>query len=254
MFAFACGGSGDESGGGRRFLSIGTAPPGGAFFVVGGALGEVLNQFGGEQWEVTAEATQGTMETFAAWSPATSTSPWPMPPITYFAVRGEEGLGQGLPDALGDDPGAQTSPYSSPRKCSGVTSIAALKENRVVVGPAGAGFEYFVKPILAAHEVTYDDFTPLNGPQSQAVDMLADGSAAAAFLGGAVPTASITQAASSQDIFFIPFDAGGEGRAHRRLPVLCRGDDSGRHLPQPGRRLRRHERRFHAPHHVGERR
>ena len=36
--------------------------------------------------------------------------------------------------------------------------------------------------------------------------MLADGSAVAAFLGGAVPTASITQACSSQEIYFIPFD------------------------------------------------
>ena len=36
--------------------------------------------------------------------------------------------------------------------------------------------------------------------------MLADGSAAAVFLGGAVPTASITQACASQDIHFVPFD------------------------------------------------
>ena len=42
---FACS-SGEQSGGkssGRSFLSIGTAPPGGAFFVVGGAIGEVLS-------------------------------------------------------------------------------------------------------------------------------------------------------------------------------------------------------------------
>jgi uncharacterized protein len=38
------------------------------------------------------------------------------------------------------------------------------------------------------------------------VDMLSDGAAAAALLGGAVPTASITQAASSMDVHFIPFD------------------------------------------------
>ena len=36
--------------------------------------------------------------------------------------------------------------------------------------------------------------------------MLADGSAAAAFLGGAVPTASIVQASTSQDILLVPFD------------------------------------------------
>ncbi len=89
---------------------------------------------------------------------------------------------------------------------AGIATIADLRGKRVVVGPAGAGFEYFIRPILPAHGLTYDDFSPLNGTQSAAVSLLGDGSAAAAFLGGAVPTASITQAATSQDIVFLPFD------------------------------------------------
>ena len=37
------------------FVSIGTAPPGGAFFVVGGALGEVLNAHAeGNSWQVNS--------------------------------------------------------------------------------------------------------------------------------------------------------------------------------------------------------
>ena len=54
--------------------------------------------------------------------------------------------------------------------------------------------------------MTYDDFTPLNGTQAAAVDLLADGAAAAAFLGGAIPTASITQVATTQDVLFLPFE------------------------------------------------
>ena len=92
------------------------------------------------------------------------------------------------------------------RQDGGPRSIDELRGKRVTVGPAGAGFEYFLEPLLEAHGVSYDDFTPLNGTQTQAVDMLADGSAAAAFLGGAAPTASITQACASRDIFFIPFE------------------------------------------------
>jgi TRAP transporter TAXI family solute receptor len=88
---------------------------------------------------------------------------------------------------------------------SGVRELTDLKGKRVVCGVAGAGFEYFVRPLLAAHGVTYDDFTPLYNTQSGSVDMLSDGSASAAFLGGAVPTGSITQAASSQDIHFVPY-------------------------------------------------
>ena len=77
---------------------------------------------------------------------------------------------------------------------------------RIVAGPAGAGWEFFIRPMLAAHGLSYDDFTPLNNSQAGAVDMLADGSADAAFLGGAVPTASIVQATTSQDILLVPFD------------------------------------------------
>ncbi len=89
---------------------------------------------------------------------------------------------------------------------SGIKSIFDLKGRRVVVGPAGAGFEHFIEPILAAHGLGYDDIRPLHDTQAGAVTLLADGSADAAFLGGAVPTASITQACAVQDIHFIPFD------------------------------------------------
>jgi TRAP transporter TAXI family solute receptor len=89
---------------------------------------------------------------------------------------------------------------------SGIKTFADLKGKRVVIGPAGAGFEYFVKPILEAHGVRYEDFTALNASQSAAVDMLTDGSAAAIFIGGAIPTASITQASATMDLHFIPFD------------------------------------------------
>ena len=78
------------------------------------------------------------------------------------------------------------------------------------MGPAGAGFEYFVEPLLGAHGITYDDFRPLNATQQAAVDMLTDGSADAAFLGGAVPTASITQASASMEIVFLPFSDTGK--------------------------------------------
>ena len=54
--------------------------------------------------------------------------------------------------------------------------------------------------------MTYDDFTQVYGTQSGAVDMLGDGSIDAAFLGGAVPTGAVTQACSTYDIRFLPFE------------------------------------------------
>jgi TRAP transporter TAXI family solute receptor len=207
LLLMACGGSGDgpaEGIAGRRFLSIGTAPPGGAFFVVGGALSEVLNE-SGRDWDVTAEATKGSQENIRRLARGELDIALSNAAITYFAVRGEGGWEQAYPVRAVMTLAPNVALFLTTGS-SGVRTLADLNDRRVVVGPAGAGFEYFLRPLLAAHGVTYDQFTPLHNTQSGAVDMLADGSAAVAFLGGAVPTSSITQASASLDVLFIPYD------------------------------------------------
>ena len=190
----------------RKFLSVGTAPPGGAFFVVGGAIAQVVSTHTGDlNWEVSAEATKGTQENIRRLAKRELEFALANAAISYFAVRGEGAWKGKQPVRAVMTLAPNVALFITPQS-SGVKTLSDLKRKRVVVGPAGAGFEYFLGPILAAHGVSYEDFTPLNNTQAGAVDMLADGSAAAAFLGGAVPTASITRASSSQNIFFIPFD------------------------------------------------
>lgn len=189
----------------RRFLSVGTAPPGGAFFVVGGAIAQVVDDRAGDlSWDVSAEATKGTQENIRRLVRGELDFALANAAISYFAVRGEGAWGdkQAINAVMTLAPNVAL--FVTPEG-TGIRAIGDLRGKRVVVGPAGAGFEYFLAPILNAHGVTYEDFSPLHNTQAGAVDMLADGSAAAAFLGGAVPTASITQASASQDIRFIPF-------------------------------------------------
>ena len=209
VLAASCGGGGGEGGDAapeRVFLSMGTAPPGGAFFVVGSALAEVLNEFGaGFGWNATAEATSGSQENIRRLDSGELDFAMSNAAITYFAVRGGDGWEKAYPMRAVMTLAPNVALFISPEG-SGVETIADLRGERVGVGPAGAGFEYFVGALLGAHGLTYDDFSPLNATQSGAVDLIADGSAAAVFVGGAVPTASITQASASQDIHFIPFD------------------------------------------------
>ena len=205
----SCGGGGDAGGDAapeRVFLSMGTAPPGGAFFVVGSALTEVLNEFGaGFGWNATAEATSGSQENIRRLDGGELDFAMSNAAITYFAVRGGDGWDKAYPMRAVMTLAPNVALFIAPEG-SGVETVADLRGQRVGVGPAGAGFEYFVGPLLEAHGLTYDDFSPLNATQSGAVDLIADGSAAAVFVGGAVPTASITQATASQDIHFVPFD------------------------------------------------
>lgn len=198
---------GEASGaGGRRFLSVGTAPPGGAFFVVGSAIAEVVgNHAPGKRWQITAEATKGTQENIRRLDKREIEFALANAAITYFAVRGQADWEKEFPVRCVMTLAPNVALFITPAD-SGIRSIAELRGKRVVVGPAGAGFEHFVGPIAEAHGVTYDDFTPLYDTQTGAVALLADGSADAAFLGGAVPTASITQACAGQEIRFIPFE------------------------------------------------
>ncbi len=208
LVTVACGGAPSDEGTATsaRFLSIGTAPPGGAFFVVGGALAEVLNSHSAAGWQVTAEATKGSQENIRRLASGEIDIALANAAITYFAVRGAEGWEQAYAMRTLMTLAPNVALFVTPMS-SDIETLADLKGHRVTVGVDGAGFEFFVRPLLAAHGVTYDDFTPLYGTQSAAVDMLADGSAAAAFLGGAVPTGSITQATTGGKMRFVPFDA-----------------------------------------------
>lgn len=216
----ACGGSapeGDVFGAGkapeRRFLSVGTAPTGGAFFVVGGALADTANEFAGDHgWSVTAEATAGSQENIRRLAQGDLDFALANAAISYFAVRGEASWDRAYPVRAVMTLAPNVALFITPRG-SGVGRVSDLRGRRVSVGPAGAGFEMFVGPLLAAHGLTYDDFTPLNATQSGAVNLLADRSADAAFLGGAVPTASITQAATSMEIRLVPFDDEAKAKA-----------------------------------------
>ena len=204
----ACGGGSDDSGDAepsRVFLSFGTAPPGGAFFVVGSALAEVINETGvADGFSVTAEATSGSQENIRRLATGELDFALSNAAVTYFAVRGSEGWERAYPVRSVMTLAPNVALFIA-LAGSGIESIDDLRGKRVTVGPAGAGFDYFVGPLLAAHGVSYDDFDPMNAIQQTAVDMLTDGSADATFLGGAVPTASITQASASMDVVFLPF-------------------------------------------------
>jgi len=197
---------GDTSSGERMFLSVGTAPAGGAFFVVGSAIAEVLDSNAGDRgWSVTAETTKGSQENIRRIVAGEIELALANSAISYFASRGSERWGEAADIRAVMTLAPNVALFIAPE--GSVETIADLKGRRVYLGPSGAGFHFFIRPLLEAHGLAYEDLVAIHGGQAQAVDYLSDGSADAAFLGGAVPTASITQAATSQKIHFIPYSA-----------------------------------------------
>jgi TRAP transporter TAXI family solute receptor len=189
----------------KKFVTIGTAPAGGAFAPVGNAIANVVRANKGElNWEVKPESTKGTQENIRRLAAGELEFGMANAAISYFAVNGE---------------GAWKKPFAvravatlAPNvgifvttESTGIQTIADLKGKRVVLGPAGAGFDYFLKPLLSAHGVSYDDLSVLNGNYIAAVDMLCDGRADAAFMGGAIPIPAVVQLCATQDVVFVKF-------------------------------------------------
>ncbi len=187
----------------RQFITVGTAPAGGAFAPVGNAIASVVDANKGSlNWVVAPQGTKGTQENIRKLDAGEIEFGMANAAISYFATKGE---------------GAWKKPYHVRAVAtlapnvgvfvttagSGIRSINDLKGKRVVLGPAGAGFDYFLKPLLEAHGVSYADLTVLNGNYFTASDMIADGKADAAFMGGAVPIPAVTKLCSSQDVVFI---------------------------------------------------
>ena len=203
--------SADSSSGKTNFITLGTAKPAGAFNPVGNAIATVLNEHKGDQnWKVQAPGTKGSRENIRQLDKGKFQLGMSNSAISYNAVAGTGGWDKKY--------NIRTVVTIAPniglfitKKESGIKTIGDLKGKRVAVGPAGAGFEMFLGPLLTAHGVTYtdetQDFTPINANYSDAVQQLGDGTIDAAFVGGAIPTAAVTQACTSYDVHFVGYDS-----------------------------------------------
>ena len=199
------GGTGDSSSasGARQFVTIGTAPAGGAFAPVGNAIANVVDSNKGDlNWVVSPQGTKGTQENIRKLESEEIEFAMANAAISYFATKGE-GAWKKPHDVRAVATLAPNVGVFVTTKSSGIKTVEDLKGKRVVLGPAGAGFDYFLKPLLSAHGVSYEDLTVLNGAYFPASDMIADGKADAAFMGGAIPIPAVTKLCASQDVVFV---------------------------------------------------
>jgi TRAP transporter TAXI family solute receptor len=226
-----CGGKDDAAAGGdatpadgrkaakaKKFISIGSAPTGGTFFIIGGAFEKVINESSIGS-KATNESTKGSRENIIRLNKQEIDFGMSNAAITYFAVRGESDWKEAI-EARSVITMAPNIAQFITTADSGIKTIADLKGKRVYVGPAGAGFNMFLTPILEEHGVKYADFTPVNGKFSDAVGFMKDKQVDAAFLGGAVPTPAIVQASTTLDIYFIPYDDAAKAALLEKYPFF----------------------------------
>ena len=132
------GGEGGDSAPARQFLSVGTAPPGGAFFVVGSALAEVVNETAtGLGYSVTAEATSGSQENIRRLASGELDFALSNAAITYFAVRGSEGWDRAYQVRSVMTLAPNVALFVT-QAASGINTIDDLRGRRVSVGSGGS--------------------------------------------------------------------------------------------------------------------
>ncbi|HMO14647.1 MAG TPA: TAXI family TRAP transporter solute-binding subunit [Pirellulaceae bacterium] len=219
VFCLLCNGCNPDQGSGTgekkpeeapRFISMGTAPSGGAFFVVGNAIASVLTENrGSASWTVQPVVSKGTQQNIRDLDKGDILIGMSNAAIGYYAVNGE-GIWDRAYRIRSICTLAPNIGVFITKSDSGIMQLSDLKGKRVAVGPAGAGFEAFLGPILTAHGVEYTAdstaFTAVPADYSVAVQLLGDGDIDAAFIGGAIPTPAVVQAATTMNIRFINFD------------------------------------------------
>lgn len=209
-----------SGGGGREFISVGTAPIGGAFYQVGSAICEVVNdQRGDLDWRVSAESTGGSMENIRLLSQGKIQFAMSNSSITYFAVRGEQGWEEAHATRSVMTLFPNIAMFVVPA-ASEIKQVSDLKGKRVYLGPEGAGFEFFVEPILAAHGLSIADLVPRYGSQQSAVDLLGDGAVDAAMIGGGVPNPALSQIAQANPVRLVPYDDEAKARLIEQYPFF----------------------------------
>ncbi len=203
---------------GQRYVTIGTAPVGGAFNQVGNAIASVADEFKGKNdWKVQSQSTSGSKQNIRMLDKGEIQLGMSNSAISYYATRGLGGWDKEYQIRAVVTLAPNIGLFIT-KKSSGIKTIADLKGKRVMVGPSGAGFELFLGPLLAEHGINYsvtgkdDEITPLNDVYTSAVQLLGDDNADAAFMGGAIPTPAVAQACTSFDIHFITYDDAARAR------------------------------------------
>lgn len=182
-------------------LRIGTASLGGAYYPMGQALANNVNNFA-EGFTMLPIVTGGGAE-----NPRLITSgevEFAIAPASlgFFAHEGRGPYPDPLPiRAIGTLHSSVLHMVTLPG--SGIESIADLAGRRVAVGPAGGGTLNIMRDILTVHGMTMEDIVPSFLSYSDGMSQLADGSVDASFALAGFPTSAVVQAGATNELQFI---------------------------------------------------
>ena len=204
-----CGGETKEGAEGKKaenvFVTIATGGSSGAYFALGGAISNQLNQkieginssvqsTGASAVNATLLGTEKVELAFA------------MNDVVSYAYTGtevfeEKGKVENLRGIAALYPNfVQLITVEK----TGIKEVSDLKGKRVGVGAPGSGTEVNARQILKAHGITYDDIKADYLSYAEAVEQMKNGAVDAAFLTSGLPNSTIMDLSTTQDVKIIP--------------------------------------------------
>ncbi|WP_372714451.1 TAXI family TRAP transporter solute-binding subunit [Ilyobacter sp.] len=204
-----CSGKKEEAAGeksaGPVFVTIATGGSSGAYFALGGAISNQLNQkveginssvqsTGASAVNATLLGTEKVELAFA------------MNDVVSYAYTGtevfqEKGKVENLRGIAAMYPNfVQLVTVEK----TGIKEVSDLKGKRVGVGAPGSGTEVNARQILKAHGITYDDIKADYLSYAEAIEQMKNGAVDAAFLTSGLPNSTIMDLATTQDVKIVP--------------------------------------------------
>jgi hypothetical protein len=204
-----CGNSDTENGESYekpKFLTIGTAGTGGAYYPIGIAMADVITN--NMDIQTTAQVTGGAVENNILLQDGGVDLAITQGHMAYASYNGTEpyeeknenisilfsGLSQGVFQVV-------------VKESSGINSMADLKGKRVVMGPAGGGAINVFNDVAKEYGFDINDIQATYISYTEGTEALNDGNVDAVLVQAAIPSAAITQlAATSKDFKLISIE------------------------------------------------
>ena len=200
-----CGGSGDNEQAPTRVVNIVTAPPGGAWYAIGGVLANIINE-GVPNVQAIPETTGGALENVRLVGTGQSDLGFVIIKTALQGYQGEAPFQQQYTDLrmllASLDVGRI---HAVVNASSPLQDICGLNGTRVAVGPSGHGSLSNLREIFSAGcGFTFDEITPVYLPYGQSLSALGDGRVDSAILYMSPPAATISEFGASHDYRLLP--------------------------------------------------